>query len=72
MAETSKILHPRYIVDESGKRVSVVLSLEEYDELMDDMADLAAIAERRNEDTVEHVELVKQLTAEGLLSPLPG
>lgn len=54
MTNPSKTHQPRYIVDETGKRVSVVLSLEGYEELLEDMADLAAVAERRDEDTAAH------------------
>jgi PHD/YefM family antitoxin component YafN of YafNO toxin-antitoxin module len=65
MTESRKLSKHRYIVDENGKRVSVVLPVEEYEELMEDVADLAAIAERRNEETIDHAELVRQLKADG-------
>ena len=53
MAEKIKAGHARYIVDESGRRVSVVLPVEEYEELMEDIGDLAAVAERRQEETAD-------------------
>ncbi|MBI4084170.1 MAG: hypothetical protein HY423_16315 [Candidatus Lambdaproteobacteria bacterium] len=58
---------PRYIVDETGKRVSVVLPVEEYEELLEDIADLAAVAERRQEGTTTHALVVERLKADGLL-----
>ncbi|WP_287369685.1 hypothetical protein [Oceanithermus sp.] len=60
-------LHPAWITDEHGNRVSVVLPVEEYEALLEDLADLAAVAERRDEPTVTHEELVRRLRADGLL-----
>ncbi|XSG86482.1 MAG: hypothetical protein ACPW60_07100 [Methylohalobius sp. ZOD2] len=57
----------QYIIDETGNRVSVVLPLDEYQELLDDLEDLAAVAERRDEETVDHAEVVARLKADGLL-----
>ena len=41
----------RYIVTPNGEKTSVVLSIKEYNELLEDLADLAIIAERKNEPT---------------------
>jgi PHD/YefM family antitoxin component YafN of YafNO toxin-antitoxin module len=57
----------RYIVDGRGRRVSVVLPVEEYDDLIEDLHDLAVIAERRDEPSVTFTELKKRLKADGLL-----
>jgi hypothetical protein len=67
MAEKSKAALPQYIIDESGRRVSVVLSVEAYEELLEDISDLAAVAERRHEESADHSEVVKRLKADGLL-----
>ena len=60
-------LRPQYIVDESNRKHSVVLPLEEYQALMEDLEDLAAIAERREEPTISHDDLVAELKKDGLL-----
>ncbi len=60
-------LHPQFITDLSGKRVSVVIPLEEYEELLEDLEDLAAMAERRDEPSVSHEELLAALRSDGLL-----
>ena len=60
----------RYIVDEKGKRTAVVLPLKEYEELLEDLHDLAIVAERRDEPTVSFGELKEKLKA-GATSP-PG
>ena len=47
----------RYLVDEKGRKTAVVLPVREYEELLEDLADLALIAERKDEPT-EPLELV--------------
>ncbi|MTI11785.1 hypothetical protein [Sansalvadorimonas verongulae] len=58
---------PQYITDEQGNRVSVVLPVDDYQELIDDLEDLATVAERRKEDTISHADVVKSLKADGKL-----
>jgi PHD/YefM family antitoxin component YafN of YafNO toxin-antitoxin module len=60
-------MNARFLTDESGKRVAVVLPVEEYEELMEDVSDLAAVAERRNEERVTLDEVKQRLIADGLL-----
>ena len=62
-----KQLPKQFIVDETGKKTAVVLSLEEYEELLEDIHDLAVIAERRNEPTISFDELKKRLKTDGLI-----
>jgi hypothetical protein len=60
-------LHPQFITDAVGKRVSVVIPLAEYEELLEDIEDLAALAERRDEPTISHEELMNGLKRDGTL-----
>jgi PHD/YefM family antitoxin component YafN of YafNO toxin-antitoxin module len=60
-------IHQKYIVDEEGKRTAVVLPVEEYEELLEDLHDLAIIAERRDEPTISFEELKKRLEDDGIL-----
>ena len=53
----------RYLVDEDGRKESVALSVEDYEELMEDIKDLALIAERQDEPTEPLDELEKRLEA---------
>ena len=48
----------RFLVDGQGRKTSVVLPIKEYRELLADLADLAIIAERKNEPA-EALEVVK-------------
>ena len=59
--------HKRYIINESGERTAVILSMAEYDELLEDLHDLAVLAERREEPTLAHEDVVARLKADGLL-----
>lgn len=60
-------LHPQYITDETGSRVSVVLPIDEYRELLEDLEDLAAMAERREEPSIPHDQVIAGLERDGLL-----
>lgn len=42
------------------------LPLEEYTALLEDLEDLAAVAERRDESTISHQELLDELRKDGL------
>lgn len=59
--------HPQYLVDERGQKTTVVIPVEEYEELLEDLHDPAIIAERRDEPTIPFSELKKRLKADGLL-----
>ncbi|GAB4422159.1 MAG: type II toxin-antitoxin system prevent-host-death family antitoxin [Thermodesulfovibrionales bacterium] len=57
----------QYLIDESGKKTAIVLPVEEYEELLEDIHDLAIIAERKDEPVVDFEELKKRLKSDGLL-----
>lgn len=57
----------QYLTDESGSRTAVVLSISDYEELMEDLADLAAIADRRSEPSTPHSEFLEELRRDGIL-----
>jgi hypothetical protein len=57
----------QFLTDQAGKRVAVVLPVEDFDELMEDVSDLATVAERRNEDRFTLEQVKQRLIADGLL-----
>ena len=57
----------QFIVDEKGKKTGVVLSLRRYQRLMEDLHDLAVVAERRTEKPVLGEEVRRRLKEDGLL-----
>ena len=67
MTEKSSWLRPQYVTDDHGRRRAVILPIEEYEELLEDLDDLAVIAERREESTLPHQDVVEQLRRDGYL-----
>jgi hypothetical protein len=60
-------INPQFIVDSSGNQTSVILPIEEYHELLEDLEDLAIIAERRDEPTISHEQVLKEMKKDGYL-----
>jgi len=56
-----------YLVDEHGTKKAVIVPIEEYKELLEDLHDLAVISERRNEPTAPFEEVIERLKRDGLL-----
>jgi len=56
-----------FVVDENGRKMAVVLPIEEYERLLEDLHDLAVLAERKDEETIPLEKLEKKLKADGLL-----
>jgi PHD/YefM family antitoxin component YafN of YafNO toxin-antitoxin module len=57
----------QFITDDKGEKKSVILNISDYQSLMEDLEDLAACAERRNEGTIPHEDFVRELKKDGLL-----
>jgi PHD/YefM family antitoxin component YafN of YafNO toxin-antitoxin module len=57
----------QYVVNPKGKKVSVILSLERYEKLLEDLHDLAIIAERRDQKSISYDEMRRRLKKDGLL-----
>ncbi|MDA1373095.1 MAG: hypothetical protein O2971_20425 [Proteobacteria bacterium] len=58
----------QYITDGSGKKTNVILDIAQYEKMLEDMNDLAIVAERRNEPTVPHEQFLEELRRDGILS----
>ena len=56
-----------YLTNESGEKTAVVLPLSDYEKLIEDLEDLAVVAERRDEPTLSHEQLKAELKRDGLL-----
>jgi hypothetical protein len=57
----------RYLTREPGKKTAVVLSIADYEKLLDDLDDLSAIAERRNEPSIPYDQFTAELKRDGIL-----
>lgn len=60
-------LAERYVVDEDGKRTAVILPIERYERLLEDLHDLSVITERRAEEPISLEEMKRRLLEDGLL-----
>jgi len=57
----------QYLTDEAGKKTAVVLPITDYEKLLEDLDDLAVIAERREEPTILHEQFKAELKRDGIL-----
>ena len=57
----------QYLTDEHGERTAVVLSISDYEKLLEDLDDLAVVAERRDEPAILHSQFVAELRRDGTL-----
>jgi len=57
----------QFLTDDRGQKVAVVIPIGDYEELMEDVADLASVAERRDDERLSLADVKKQLIADGLL-----
>ena len=56
-----------YITNQSGDKTAVILPIKEFEELLEDIEDLAIVVERRNEPTTTHKDLLAELKKDGIL-----
>ncbi|MEO0126287.1 MAG: hypothetical protein ABIL44_00885 [candidate division WOR-3 bacterium] len=64
---TLKKFEKRFIVDDKGRKSAVIVPIKKYEELLEDIHDLAIVAERRSEQTIDFTKLKKKLKKNGLL-----
>jgi len=67
MITAAKELHPNFITDEFGKKISVILSMTEFESLLEDLSDLAATVERADEPSIPHSQVVTKLKENSLI-----
>jgi hypothetical protein len=63
-----EMAHEQFVTDTKGNKVSVILSLKRYERLMEDLHDLALVAERRDEKPISFEEMKRRLKKDGILS----
>ena len=60
-------MNARYITSEDGSRTDVIIPVADFEELMEDLQDLAVIAERKDEPSAPLEEVKNKLQEDGLL-----
>lgn len=56
-----------YITNEAGEKTAVILPIEQFESLLEDMKDLAVVAERKNEPITSHADLLEELKEDGII-----
>jgi len=56
----------QYIIDPKGKKRAVILPIKQYEQLIEDLHDLAIVAERKNEKSIGIEEMKRRLKKRGL------
>ncbi|MDQ3021138.1 MAG: type II toxin-antitoxin system Phd/YefM family antitoxin [Bacteroidota bacterium] len=56
-----KTINEKFIVNKEGKKTEVILDINEYEQLLEDLHDLAIIVERKDEYLVDHKVVLKNL-----------
>jgi PHD/YefM family antitoxin component YafN of YafNO toxin-antitoxin module len=59
----------QFVVDEKGKKTAVLLTVKQYEKLLEDLHDLAVVAERRDEKPISLKEMRQRLEKDGILHP---
>ena len=57
----------QYVTNAAGEKTAVVIPIGTFEQLLEDLEDLAAVAERRDEETVPHTDLIAELKTDGLI-----
>jgi translation initiation factor IF-3 len=60
-------IQEQYIINGKGQRTGVILPIEKYEELLEDLRDLVVIAERRDEPVISFDKLKERLRENGIL-----
>jgi len=60
-------LHPQYITNDNGEKMSVVLSMQEFENILEDFEDLAIVAQRKDEKSISHQDVLKELKQDGII-----
>ena len=58
----------QFITDSDGGKIAVVIPIADYEDLMEDVADLACVAERRDDERVSLADIKKRLIADEWLT----
>ena len=62
-----RALKQQFLVDEAGRKTAVILPVRRYKKLLEDLHDLAVVAERREEEAISLQEMKRRLKAHGVL-----
>ncbi len=61
-------LQAKFITDQNGRRIAIIIPVEKFEGLLEDLTDLASIVERREEPTISFEEVMERLKRDGNFS----
>ena len=56
-----KKINEQFITNKKGNKIAVIVPIKEYEQLLEDLHDLAVVAERKSENTISLHEMKNQL-----------
>ncbi len=62
-----RVVPTQYVTDPQGRKKGVILSLKRYQQLLEDLHDLAVVAERREEKPISLEVMRRRLKKDGVL-----
>lgn len=57
----------QFVVDGSGRKTAVLVPIRKYEKMLEDLHDLAVVAERKDEKPISLAEMKRRLKSDGLL-----
>ena len=67
MSMINKDLALNYITNEAGEKTAVILPIAQFEQLLENIEDLATVAQRRDEPTISHEDLLSELKQDELI-----
>ena len=62
-----KEIHPQYVTDEHGEKLSVILPMDEFEQILEDVEDLAVALSRKEEKVTSHDDFLNELKRDGIV-----
>lgn len=59
----------QYLIDDKGQKTAVLLPIKTYEQMLEDLHDLAIVAQRREETPINLDELLERLGIQSKLHP---
>jgi len=63
----TKPVREQFVVDENGRKIAVIIPIEKYREMLEDLHDLTVVLEREKEETVDFDEVKRRMKERGTL-----
>lgn len=62
-------MNPQFLLNKRGEKTAVLLTIEEYHEMLEDLSDLTAVVNRRNSPHVSLEQIKRDFIDDGIIYP---